>query len=87
MGRRTQLSVFGSDWDTEDGTGISCSFLYSFADSVENFKISQKYWPPQPQNADEAPASPTKKVALAAWSEFAVTTHITILSKYAAYYL
>jgi len=21
MGRRTQLSVFGSDWDTEDGTG------------------------------------------------------------------
>ena len=41
-------------------------------------------------------ASPTKKVALAAWSEFAVTTHITnmtpvfivfFLSKYAAYYL
>ena len=30
MGRRTQLSVFGSDWDTEDGTGISCSFLSSF---------------------------------------------------------
>jgi len=41
-------------------------------------------------------SSPTKKVALAAWSEFAVTTHITnmtpvfivfFLSKYAAYYL
>ena len=30
MGRRPQLSVYGSDWDTEDGTG---TFLYLFAQS------------------------------------------------------
>ena len=30
MGRRPQLSVFGSDWDTEDGTGdVFCTFNYS----------------------------------------------------------
>ena len=30
MGRRSQLSVYGSDWDTEDGTG---TFVYLFAQS------------------------------------------------------
>ena len=29
MGRRPQLSVFGSDWDTEDGTGDKfCIFVF-----------------------------------------------------------
>ena len=27
MGRRPQLSVYGSDWDTEDGTGFVLVFL------------------------------------------------------------
>ena len=30
MGRRPQLSVYGSDWDTEDGTG---TFVCLFAQS------------------------------------------------------
>ena len=28
MGRRSQLSVYGSDWDTEDGTGECYVFVF-----------------------------------------------------------
>ena len=30
MGRRSQLSVYGSDWDTEDGTGECIVFVFVF---------------------------------------------------------
>ena len=42
MGRRPQLSVFGSDWDTEDGTGDVFYIFNCFGICVQFFSSKKK---------------------------------------------
>ena len=42
MGRRPQLSVFGSDWDTEDGTGDVFYIFNCFGICVQFFFLQKR---------------------------------------------